>query len=383
MSKSKKRKNNNKNKKNLNKLNVENIQIKKQSNLKKILICFLVSRILLMVFSLIKKDLSVLELYDAEHYINIAKLGYNEPLLYAFFPLYPLLIKVVSIIIPSYRISGALISNICSFLSILVLNELTKSKENSWYILCFIFSPILAFTSIVYTESLFMLLTILGYYLYKKDKYILSAIVIGLSILTRNSGIILWGAIGIDMLYRLFVQKDQNIKFKNIVIFGIISLLIGMIYPIYLYIETGDLLKFASIQTEYWNREYGTIFDGLTKDIKVLQENGYTMNIIIFLENWISFFLILILGIKMFKKDKTASIYTVISLLAFSTSYRDINYWLTLSSISLFRYVFNLFPIYIYLFDNKKESTNNIIFLTFILLSVFNTILIYSGAFLA
>lgn len=361
----------------------ENKNITNGISFKTILILFLLSRIILVVFLIINKDLSIFKIYDSIHYINMAKLGYTNPGLYAFFPLYPTMIKILSYIIPSYPISGAIISNICSLLSIIILNELTKDKYNLWYILCFIFSPILAFTSIVYTESLFILLTLLGYYLYKKDKYLLSAIVVGLSILTRNSGIILWGAIGLDMLYRLFIKKDKSIKFKNIAIFGTIALLIGMIYPTYLYLKTGNFLEFISVQTNYWYREAGTIIDGIIKDITVIIRRPDAINIIIFLENWISFFLTLILGIKIFKKDKVASIYTIVSLIAFSTTYRDIDFWISLSSISLFRYVFNLFPIYIYLFDNKKESINKLIYLTFMLLSIFNTILIYLGIFIA
>ena len=382
----KKKKTNKKNKKQLinkNNSNVENKNITKGINFKTILILFLLSRIILVVFLIINKDLSIFKLYDSIHYINMAKLGYTNPGLYAFFPLYPATIKILSFIIPSYPISGAIISNVCSLLSILILNELTKDKYNLWYILCFIFSPILAFTSIVYTESLFILLTLLGYYLYKKNKYFLSAIIVGLSILTRNSGIILWGAIGLDMLYRLFITKDKTIKFKSIAIFGTIALLIGLIYPTYLYIKTGNFLEFISVQTDYWYREAGTIIDGIIKDITVIMRKPDAINIIIFLENWISFFLTLILGIKIFKKDKVASIYTIVSLVAFSTTYRDINFWISLSSISLFRYVFNLFPIYIYLFDNKKESINKLIYLTFMLLSIFNTILIYLGIFIA
>ena len=370
-----------------NKKQISNTQINtsKKFNIKKLLIIFLLSRILMIIFLIIKKDLSIFELYDSEHYINMAKYGYQESFLYAFFPLYPLLIKVFKIFIPSYKIAGALISNICSFLSLLLVNELTKEKNNSDNLICFLFSPILAFTSIVYTESLFMFLTLLGYYLYKKDKYFLSSIIVGLSILTRNSGIILWGAIGLDMLYRLFIAKDKTIKFKNILIFGIVSLLIGMIYPTYLYLETGNFLEFASVQNEYWHRESGTIISGIVKDIKVISRSTDDIfsNTLIFLENWISFVLIFILGIKLFKKDKVSSIYIIVSLLAFQTSYRDIDYWLTISSVSLFRYVFNLFPIYIYLFDNKKERTKKIIFLLFWFVSIFNTILIYSGIFLA
>ena len=385
MSKKNKKKNPQKKTKTYPKQETNNQTIKTKSNLKTIIICYLISRLFLIILLIIKGDLSILELYDGEHYIEMARAGYSSPFLYAFFPMYPLLIRIINIIIPSYQISGALISNISSFLSILLLNKLTKDKDNKFNILCFIFSPILAYTSIVYTESIFMLLTILGYYLYKKDKYILSAIIVGLSILTRNSGIILWGAIGLDMLYRIFIQKDKTIKFKHIVIFGLISLSIGMIYPIYLYIKTGNFLEFATVQDKYWGREKGTFIDGIIKDIKVIKrtKEATIINIIIFLQNWISFFLTFILGIKLFKKDKVASIYTIVSLIAFSTMYRDIDIWVSLSSISLFRYVLNLFPIYLYLFDNKKENNKLIIFTIFLLFSIFNTILIYSGAFLA
>lgn len=357
---------------------------KKKNNLKKILICFLLSRLVLIIFLIIKGDLSIFELYDATHYIEMARSGYSSPFLYAFFPLYPILIKFVTLLIPSYQISGALISNICSFLSLLILDDMTKDKEKFWYIICFVFSPILAYTSIVYTESLFMLLTLLGYYLYKKNKYILSAIVVGLSILTRNSGIILWGAIGLDMLYRLFITKDKTIKFKNILFFGLISLLIGMIYPTYLYIKTGNFLEFASVQYEYWSRESGYFIDNIYKDIKVLIRNPKTRytNIVTFVQNWGSFFFTMILSIKIFKKDKAASIYMLVSLIAFTSTYRDINVWEPLASISLFRYVLNLFPIYLYIFDNKKESINKLILITFFSLSIFNSIVIYSGKFL-
>lgn len=356
----------------------------KDNNLKQILICFLISRLILIIFLIVKKDLSIFEIYDSIHYLNMAKYGYNDPQLYAFFPLYPILIKTLSIIIPSYKISGALISNICSLLSLLILNNLTKDKNNNKFILiCFIFSPILAFSSIVYTESLFMLLTILGYYLYKKDKYILSSIIVGLSILTRNTGVILWGAIGLDMLYRCFVKKEY--KFKKIFIFGIISLMIGMIYPTYLYIKTGNFLEFATVQKEEWGRITGTFIGSIISDIKVIMrsDEGKFFNIVIFLQNWLSFFFALILGIKIFKKDKVSSIYIIVSLIAFTITYRDINEWLTLSSVSLFRYIFNLFPIYIYLLENKKESLNMITYMSFTLLSLYNTILIYLGTFLA
>ena len=352
-----------------------------KKELKKIIIIFLLSRLLLLAFLIIKKDISILTLYDGEHYINIAVNGYQEQLLYAFFPLFPLLIRLLHFIIPSYEIAGLLISNICSFMSLIILNKLIKDKENKFINLVYLaFSPILAYTTIVYTESLFMLLTLLGYYLYKKDKYLLAGIIVGLTILCRNSGIILWGAIGLDMLIRLFKMKD--IKFRDILVYGIISLAIGMIYPTYLYINTGNPLMFATIQKTYWHRESMFIIDGIIADIMVIKRSFNLFTILIFLENWVSFFLVLILGIKIFKKDRVSSIYIIVSLFAFSLTYRDINYWVSLASSSLFRYVFNLFPIYLYAFNSKNKYYKLIMAALILFVTIFNTLTFYLGGFL-
>ena len=155
-----------------------------------------------------------------------------------------------------------------------------------------------------------------------------------------------------------------------------------MIYPIYLYIKTGSFLTFAKVQETYWMREKGYIVDGIIKDIKVLKRDRSYGNIIIFIENWASFFIAFILGIKIFKKDKVSSIYIIVSLLAFQATYRNINYWVSLASISLFRYVLNLFPIYLYAFDKKSNDQKLLITLLTVLVSVYNTVVFYLGGFI-
>lgn len=122
----------------------------------------------MILFIIFKHGLSFCTIYDVLHYINIAKNGYTSDLLYAFFPLFPLTIKLFHFIIPSYKICVLLLGNIFSFLSVLVLYNLIKDYKNKFLIIIsFIFSPILIFTSIGYTESLYLLLTILSFYLYK------------------------------------------------------------------------------------------------------------------------------------------------------------------------------------------------------------------------
>ena len=351
-----------------------------KNKLKSIIILFLLSRLLLFIFFIIDGNIHILEYYDSGLYTQIAQEGYNYTSLYAFFPLYPLSIRLLHIIIPSYKICGFLISNICSFLTIILISKLIK-KEYKLSLMCLIFTPILAFLTINYTEGLFIFLTTLGYYLYKKDKYLLSAIVVGLSMLTRNSGIILWGAIGLDMLIRLFTKRD--ITFKKIVMFGLISLSIGMIYPLYLYIREGDPLIFMSMQSTYWHRTPSNFIFSIYKDINVLSKFGFLVirDFYLFFQTWFIFFLALIIGIKIYKKDTAASLYILVSLFAFQLTDRDTSYWMGLSSVSLFRYVLGLFPIYIYLFDNNDKKYKYFITTVFITLSIINCILLYFGVF--
>ena len=343
-----------------------------------IILLFFLSRIPFLFFFIKSKSINIFKLYDAIAYTSIAKIGYSNKAYYAFFPLFPTLIKILNYVKIPYELGGIIISNISLLASIFVLIKLLdkKDKKNK-AIYYLIVSPILAYTTIAYTESVYLLITLLAFYYYKKNKYIASSIFTGLSMLTRNSGIILWGAIGLDMLYRLFKKKD--IKLNNIILFGLISLLIGMIYPIFLYIKTNDFLMFSTVQGKYWHKKNGYVILTLFADIKFLINNPRTSQIYIFIQNWLFFIIGIVIAIKNKNKDLVASIYIIVSLIAFTLVYRDPNYWNNLPSLSLMRYVLGLFPMYMYLpYISKK---NNILLIIISIITFINTLIIYSGGF--
>ena len=129
--------------------------MKISNNTKYIIGIFIISR-LLFLLSLFNHSLII---FDTHSYIKIAQFGYIENYLYAFFPLYPLLIRVLHVIIPSYAVSGMIISNLSSLAAVFVLCSLVKKeKTKNIIILLFIFSPILCYTTICYTEGLYLLL---------------------------------------------------------------------------------------------------------------------------------------------------------------------------------------------------------------------------------
>jgi hypothetical protein len=70
-------------------------------------------------------------------------------------------------------------------------------------------SPLALFTSIEYTESLFLFFTVFAFYLFIQDKYHFAmGILLGLSVLTRNTGSLLFFAIFIGMVVR--AVRDRN-----------------------------------------------------------------------------------------------------------------------------------------------------------------------------
>ena len=354
---------------------VKNMITKKDIRI--ILLIFLLSRIPLLLFLILSKNLNV---YDSIHYLEIAKNGYSKELLYAFFPLFPLTIKILHIIIPSYYISGIILSNIFSLLATLVLYLIIDKKDYKIpIIILFIFSPILGYTSIAYTESLFLLLSLLAYYFYKKNNLLLCSVIIGLTMLTRNSGIILLGALGLSLLIKWL---KKQISLKDIIVFSLPAILIGSLFPIYLYLKTGNPFIYITIQNDNWHRIPSNIISSFINDISYMIKTKDIYLLYIFIQNWLFFFIAGFFAIKTIKKQFPLSIYVLVSLIAFTITCRDSN-WNTLPTISLFRYVFGLFPIYLYIYENNKKTVFKYISYTLVItISIVNTLLIYSGLFI-
>ncbi len=74
-------------------------------------------------FSLLEDALCA---WDCAHYGDIVNSGYDKPWRMAFFPFYPLIVKLMSILIKNVNWSGVLISNITLLISVIYFYNLTK-----------------------------------------------------------------------------------------------------------------------------------------------------------------------------------------------------------------------------------------------------------------
>jgi Gpi18-like mannosyltransferase len=181
--------------------------------------------------------------FDGEHYLAIAQNGYR-PLTYFFFPLFPMLIKFVSLFIGAslkdYLISGLLVSHISLIFALVGLYKLIeidgeKNLARRMLILLLLF-PTSFFFGSVYTESLFLALTVWSFYFARKGKWFLAALLGGCSSATRIVGLALFPALLVEYL------KTRKVKL-DVLWLLLIPLGLGF-YTIYLWLRTKDPLNF-------------------------------------------------------------------------------------------------------------------------------------------
>ncbi len=164
--------------------------------------------------------------WDSEWYIKIAQTGYDfsetAQSSVNFFPFYPWLIGSLSHIIPDFKtvknsnyiLSGFIISVMSLLIVIGVLYNLFRDKwgvevaENA--ILAMLTFPTSFFFTAVYTESVFLLFSVLLFYFCKRKKFVWAALTGFFAALTRPVGVLLIIPYSIELVYsRKLITKNQ------------------------------------------------------------------------------------------------------------------------------------------------------------------------------
>lgn len=191
--------------------------------------------------------------FDGVHYISLAVNGYVSQA--AFFPLFPILIKIFSVGNQAF-LSGFLISNIAFLFSLIYFYKLLKldyNEKRSWEVLLILLLfPTSFFFGSVYSESLFFLLLILSFYFARKKKWFWASIMGMLLSATRIVGIFILPA----LIYEFYVQRKS---FKAA--FSLMLVPLGLIsYSIFNYKKWGDWLYFVHAHSELGN---GRVTNGI------------------------------------------------------------------------------------------------------------------------
>ncbi|MFM8321494.1 MAG: mannosyltransferase family protein [Chloroflexota bacterium] len=141
--------------------------------------------------------------WDSQYYVDIATNGYwfrpQRQSNVAFFPLYPMLMRVLGPYVGGVIPAGFLVSNLAllgGLIFLYLLAELETSAASAersvFYLALF---PTAFFFSCVYTESLFLLLTVGAMYFARRRAWIPAALLGLLASATRNLGVLTWALV--------------------------------------------------------------------------------------------------------------------------------------------------------------------------------------------
>lgn len=250
--------------------------------------------------------------WDGGYYLSIAKFGYQNSSDFAFFPLYPLLIKTLSNLVGNHIFWGLVISNI-SFLTFLLFIFHTISKKYSKKIgfnvfITYLLFPTAFFTTAYYSESLFLLLAFTAIYAIENKKHFLAAIFISLSSLTRMLGAFLI----VSFFYKYFTSNSGRVLVDRKIIYPLLSACGIVLYTFYLFTISGNPLQFSSVQA-LWGREVVDPISIILSYIwTFLYEFKNPIDYLDFLLT-ISFLVILVIGIR--KISPSLWIFSILTIL--------------------------------------------------------------------
>lgn len=228
----------------------------------------------------------VLFAWDSVWYYKIATSGYNygpdvvnNQYAVAFFPLYPLLCWILMQFGLSFPVAGLLVNNL-AFLGALILfyvwvSEIGGEQSARWATAALAWCPYSLYGTVIYTEGLFLLFSILALRAFDSKQYFWTGVWGSLSTATRITGMALLPAIFLSAF------KERR-PFKAYV--SSIAVALGVVlYSLYCAFKFGDPLAFLHAQRG-WRSSAGFTLDGwlfMLKQITIGAENarvGYIQN---------------------------------------------------------------------------------------------------------
>jgi hypothetical protein len=223
--------------------------------------------------------------FDANWYANIATEGYsrsadiNAEQNYHFFPLYPLIMRVVGTalglgtIAGGYNLAGVIVGHLLFLAALVALYRLTlrvfdRPKIASATVWVAAFAPWSFAYSMAYTESLFLLLSVLAVlfaYEARSDMNVVkisaSALVIALAALTRPQGLLL----AVPVVALMAFDGRQRSLLNRLMLAAAVAapaLLAVCAFVLYIGLRTGNLLALLEV-----NKNWG---DGLLVELSWL-----------------------------------------------------------------------------------------------------------------
>ncbi|WP_376795233.1 mannosyltransferase family protein [Thermogemmatispora sp.] len=192
--------------------------------------------------------------WDSSHFITIAMHGYSNWWRTAFFPLYPLLIRLTNYLADNPVLAGLVISNLAGFGALVMLHRLIAEDFDEELagrtVLYYATFPMAFFLAAAYSESLFMLLALLCFYAIRQGYWWQAALWGGLASLTRVTALPLL----VPFVYEYLRQHQFRLGQFRLDALGILGIPSGLgLFAGYCFLRFHDPLAFSHAES-VWQR---------------------------------------------------------------------------------------------------------------------------------
>jgi hypothetical protein len=210
--------------------------------------------------------MSILTQWDGDlWYIQIARHGYHirsgDHFPHGFFPLYPLLIRLTSIVFRDLRVAALVTSHLCLLLAGLFLNALVRidykdPRVSRAAVAFFMFSPVSFFFSSAYSESTFFMFATAALLAARKDRWLVACLCGMCLSAARPPGVLIGIPLFIEAARRAWdTRRSWRMIFdRRILLLAIVPLGLGS-YMVYEWVAFGDPFAFSHAAA-IWGRSF-------------------------------------------------------------------------------------------------------------------------------
>jgi Mannosyltransferase (PIG-V) len=144
--------------------------------------------------------------WDSAWYVEIGEHGYEDRVQTAFFPLYPLLARIVGTVFGGSVVIGGIVVSLAAFAVALVLVRRLAALDvgeeaadrSVWLLALF---PGAIFFSAVYTEAVFLAASVAAIYAARRSRWMWAGLLGAAAALTRNTGVLVLVPVALIYLY--------------------------------------------------------------------------------------------------------------------------------------------------------------------------------------
>ncbi|MFB9965454.1 mannosyltransferase family protein [Sinosporangium siamense] len=200
--------------------------------------------------------------WDAELFITIARFGYDgepgrppDPGLPAFFPGMPLMLRLVSSVVPDWSLSGLLISLVAGAVAMVALARLAESEGPpgaGWRsVFALLVCPTAVFLFAGYSEALFLAFAVPAWLAARQRRWMWAGLLGAGASCVRITGLFLALALIVEFCTGGRAHPDRPVRQAAWLAVPFVPL---VAYSVYQYTRTGDWLAWNRAQEAGWGR---------------------------------------------------------------------------------------------------------------------------------